>query len=280
MSREIYGETFRKAYEKGYQGINPRKRAKNRRLLEESLEFLKGEENTKNPEGTMKVLFALYEEVDSKADYIKPGEREFFPVDKSQRTLERFLEGFRYIYFILKRAEERLYLSNAFDNFWEQCRAYLRRCEYSEKFISRVCAKDTFFYRQSFNFWRQEFDDSEEGFSVMYEYFKACFGLRGNDEYCCVSQGRDVTYDWRRMKTSYEKFYEKRFYLDPVLEPPDYVPPSKEQLEMLRERIRSNKKDVEDACIAADALLLQIQKRNRKAIFNTPNIGENIKNDR
>jgi len=49
-----------------------------------------------------------------------------------------------------------------------------------------------------------------------------------------------------------------------VLEPPDYVPPSKEQLEMLRERIRSHKKDVEDACIAADALLLQIQKRNRK----------------
>ncbi len=264
MSKEMYGETFRKAYDKGYQEINPRKRARNRRLLEESLEFLKNQENTKNPEGAMKTLFALYEEIDSKADYIKPGEREFFPVDRSQRTLERFLEGFKYVYSILKRAQERLFLSNAFDNFWEQCMGYLIRCEYSEKFISNACAKDSLFYRQSFNYWRQEFDDAEEGFSVMYEYFKACFGLRGNDEYCCVSQGREVAYDWRRMKSSYEKFYEKRIYSDPVLEPPNYVPLSPEKLEMLRERIRNNKRDLDETAVAADALLLQIQKRNRK----------------
>lgn len=212
----------------------------------------------------MKALFALYEELDSKADYIKPGEREFFPVDKSQRTLERFLGGFKYIYFILKRAQERLYLTNAFDNFWDQCKAYLGRCEYSEKFISEVCAKDALFYRQSFNFWRQEFRDSEEGFSVMYEYFKACFGLVGNDEYCCVSQGREVAYDWRRMKTSYEKFYEKRIYSIPTLEPPDYTPPSQEKLERLRERISNHKKKIDDTCTEADALLLQIQKRNRE----------------
>ena len=260
----MYGETFRKAYEKGYQEINPRKRARSKRLLEEALEFLKNQENTKNPEGAMKTLFALYEGIDSKADYIKPGERDFFPVDKSQRTLERFLEGFKYVYSILKRAQERIYLTNVFDNFWEQCKAYLHRCDYSEKFISTVCAKDAVFYRQSFNYWRQEFDDSEEGFSIMYEYFKACFGLRGNDEYCSISKGGEVAYDWRRMKTSHEKFYTKRVYSDPVLEPPDYAPPSQEQLEMLRERIRNNKKDLADTAVAADALLHQIQKRNRK----------------
>jgi len=260
----MYGETFRKAYEKGYQKINPRKRAKNTRLLEEALEFLRGEENTKNPEGTLKALFALYEEIDSKANYIKPSEREFFPVDKSQRTLERFLEGFKYVYSILKRAQERLYLVNVFDNFWEQCRAYLTRSKYSEKFISNACAKDSVFYRQSFNYWRQEFDDSEEGFSVMYEYFKACFGIKGNDEYCLISKGQEAAYDWRRMKTSYEKFNQKRFYSDPVLEPPDYVPPSEDKLEMLRDRIRNNKKELADTATVADALLLQIQKRNRK----------------
>ena len=260
----MYGKTFRKAYEKGYQEINPRKRAKNKRLLDESLKFLKGEENTKNPEGALKALFTLYEEIDTNADYIKPSEREFFPVDKSQRTLERFLEGFRYIYFILKRAQERLYLTNVFDNFWEQCKSYLRRCEYSEKFISKVCAKDTLFYRQSLNFWRQEFEDSEEGFSVMYEYFKACFGLVGNDEYCCISQGREVSYDWRRMKTSYEKFYEKRICSDPVLEPPDYVPPSKEKLKKLRELIENKKQEIDKNNVVADALLSEIQKRNKE----------------
>ena len=98
----------------------------------------------------------------------------------------------------------------------------------------------------------------------MYEYFKACFGLRGNDEYCSISKGGEVAYDWRRMKTSHEKFYTKRIYSNPVLEPPDYAPPSQEQLEMLRERIRNNKKNLADTAVAADALLHQIQKQNRK----------------
>jgi hypothetical protein len=66
------------------------------------------------------------------------------------------------------------------------------------------------------------------------------------------------------MKSSYEKFYEKRIYSDPVLEPPNYVPLSPEKLEMLRERIRNNKRDLDETAVAADALLLQIQKRNRK----------------
>lgn len=260
----MYGETFRKAYEKGYQEINPRKRAKSKRLLDESLNFLRDEENTKNPEGTLKALFTLYEEIDTNADYIKPGEREFFSVDKSQRTLERFLEGFRYIYFILKRAQERLYLTNVFDNFWEQCRVYLERCGYSEKYISRICVKDSFFYRQSFNFWRKEFDDSEEGFSIMYKYFKACFGIVGNDEYCRISQGNEITYDWRRMKSSHEKFNEKQIYSNPVLEPPGYVPPSKDKLRKLRDLINNKKQEIDESNVAADALLSEIQKRNKE----------------
>lgn len=254
----------------GYREINPRGQARNKRLVNECLEFLKSEENTKNPEGTMKALFVLYAEIDNKADYISPGERQFFPPNRSQRTLQRFLEGFRYIYFILKRAQERIYLINAFDNFWEQCMSYLRRCRYSEKFISSVCAKDSLFYRQSFNFWRAEFDDSEEGFSVMYKYFKACFGIYGNDEYCCVARGREVAYDWRRMKSSYQKFHEKPKYSDPSLIPSDYVPPSQEKLKMLRNRIRRSKVNQERDICSADALLLEIQRRNKeKGYFQT-----------
>jgi len=232
--------------------------------MQAALEYLESAENTKNPQGALKGLFALYEEIDPYADYVRPGEREFFPADKGQRTLERFLEGFKYIYYILKRAQERLYLTNAFDNFWERCKAYLIRCKYSQKFISRACAKNSMFYRQSFNYWRQEFGDSEEGFSVMFEYFKACFGIVGNDEYCCIDRRRDVTYDWRRMKRSYEKFYKKPLYSNPVLEPPDYVPPSPQSLEMLRERIRLYRMERVQDHVAADALLLQIQKRNKE----------------
>jgi len=232
--------------------------------MQEALKYLESAENTKNPEGTLKGLFALYEGIDPYADYVRPGEREFFPVDKGQRTLERFLEGFKYIYYILKRAQERLYLTNAFDNFWERCKAYLSRCKYSQKFISKACAKNSMFYRQSFNCWRQEFGDSEEGFSVMFEYFKACFGIEGNDEYCCIDRRRDVAYDWRRMKRSYEKFYKKPLYSNPVLEPPDYVPPSPERLEMLRERIRLYRMERDQNHVGADALLLEIQKRNKE----------------
>jgi hypothetical protein len=260
----MYGEAFRRAYEAGYLEINPRRRARCKRLLEEALKYLESAESTKNPEGTLKGLFALYEEIDPYAEYVRPGEREFFPADKEQRTLERFLEGFKYIYYILKRAQERLYLTNAFDTFWDRCKAYLSQCKYSEKFISRVCAKNSMFYRQSFNYWRQEFGDSEEGFSVMYEYFKACFGIEGNDEYCCVDRRREAAYDWRRMKRSYEKFYEKPLYSNPVLEPPDYVPPSHEKLEMLRERIRRYRKENAQNHFGADALLLEIQKRNKE----------------
>ena len=264
LSKEMYGEAFRKAYKAGYLETNPKIRAKNKRLLEDALKLICSAEKTKDPEGVLKGLFALYEEIDPNSDYIRPGEREFFPQDKKLRTLGVFLQGFNYIYYILKRAQERIYLNIAFGNFWERCIIYLRRCKYSERFISKVCAGNAPFYRQSFNYWRQEFQDSEEGFSIMYEYFKACFGIEGNDEYCCIDNKREVTYDWRRMKASYDRFYKKPVYSNPVLEPPDYVPPSDKTLRMLRERIKLVKNKKFQNHNTANALLLEIQKRNKK----------------
>ena len=261
--REMYGETFRKAYEKDYQGINPKKQARDRRILNEALIFLQNQESIKNPESTLKALFAMYEEIDAKADYIKPGEREFFPMDKSLRTIERFLEGFRYIYFILRRAQDRLYLTNVFDNFWEKCKKYLRRCGYSEKFITRVCAKDSLFYMQSFNFWRGEYGDFEEAFSIMYKYFKSCFGISGNYEYCRYVNEQGETYNWTKMKNCHEKFNEKQFYINPTLEPTNYVPPSKEQLDNLRELIKTRRNELAKRNVV-DTLLLEIQRRNKE----------------
>ena len=98
----------------------PEIKRRDKRLLEEALDFLLSAEGASDPEGTLKSLFQIYEEIDPYADYIKPGEREFFPKLKRERTLERFLEGFKYIYYILLRAQERLYLANAFGIFWER----------------------------------------------------------------------------------------------------------------------------------------------------------------
>ncbi|HML96507.1 MAG TPA: hypothetical protein PKC29_13875 [Thermodesulfobacteriota bacterium] len=179
-------------------------------MMREALAFLKSAEPGKDPEAVLKALFALYGEIDRNAEYIRPGEREFFPADASQRTIERFLEGFRYVYLILKRAEERVRLANTFSAFREKCRVYLGKCGYSETFAESLLAEGGVFYRQSFNYWRTAFGDDEEGLGVMYGYFRACFGIIGNDDYCWVELGgREVTYDWRRMKYCRERLDEE-----------------------------------------------------------------------
>jgi hypothetical protein len=155
-------------------------------------------------------------------------------------------------------------LINVFDNFWERCKEYLLRCGYSEKFLSTVCAKDGLFYRQSFSFWRKEYDDSEEAFSIMYKYFKSCFGISGNDEYCRYTNEQGETYNWAKMKNCHEKFNEKQFYSDPKLEPSNYVPPSEEQLNLLRSVIEKRKQEIASNEVATNSLLMEIQKRNKE----------------
>lgn len=236
-----------------------------RRLLEEALKFLGNAERGKQLHNTLKALFSLYEEVDAYAEYIRPGEREFFPSAPGARTLERFLEGFKYIYYILKRAQERVYLSKIFDNFWNECITYLGKCGYSEHFISNVCTKGSLFYRHSFNYWRHEFKDPEEGLAVMYGYFKSCFGIEGNDEYCAVDLRREVTYDWWRMKVCHEKLNEKVHYANPVLKPPGYEPPSEETLRKLRERIERYQNEAVMQRHEADAYLKMMSQRNHES---------------
>ena len=216
----------------------PEIKRRDRRLLQEALDFLLSAEGTSDPEGTLKALFQIYEEIDPYADYIKPGEREFFPMLKRERTLERFLEGFKYIYYILLRAQERLRLANAFGVFWEGCIEYLRKCGYKNKYIYNIFGQDTLFRRQSFNYWRSEFKDEEEGFLVMFAYFKACFGIEGNDVYCSVANSIEPTYDWRRMKACFEKLRESRVK-ETVVPKPEYEEWSEKNKRMIRQRIEA-----------------------------------------
>lgn len=245
-------------------GRLPEIKPRSRRLLQEALEFLAKAERGRNPEGALKALFALYEEVDPYADYIKPGEREFFPLSRNERTLERFLEGFRYVYYILKRAQERIHLSKAFSNFWERCTEYLAKCGYSRSFISGVCAKDSLFYRRSFNYWREEFKDSEEALGVMFEYWKACFGIEGNDDYCAMDFGNEVTYDWRRMKACRERLFEEERREVPEYEPPVYEAWSEESRKLIRDRIERYRREREESMRGAKALLSDIRRRNKE----------------
>lgn len=240
--------------------IKPR----SKRLLREALTFLENAERGKNPEGALRALFALYEEMDPYADYIRPGEREFFPSDRGQRTLERFLEGFRYVYYILKRAQERLYLGRVFSNFWERCTDYLAKCGYSEKYICSAFSKESLFYRQSFQYWRQEFKDSEEGFSVMYEYWKACFGIEGNEEYCMVKFSRNISFDWRRMKLCREKLVADETRTAPDFNPPVYEEWSNKSRRLIRSHIEKFKREKAERTAGADAILAEIKRRNHE----------------
>ena len=241
---------------------------KQKRLLREALGFLQSLGGDASPERTLKSLFALYEGIDPFADYIKPGEREFFPVLRTERTLERYLEGFKYIYYILRRAEERVRLLNAFDNFWERCTEYLAKCGYSEKYISDICGHDGIFYRQSFAWWRREYGDQEEGFSPMYEYFRACFGYEGNDDYCAAAGKDGVSYDWRRMKACHEKERASQARTETVYEKPVWEEWSEENRKRVRELIESLRREGAEEVSAgppeADFVLADIRRRNRE----------------
>lgn len=241
---------------------------KQKRLLREALEFLESAAGGGvTAERALKSLFALYEGIDPFADYIKPGEREFFPVLRAERTLDRFLEGFKYIYYILRRAEERVRLGNVFDNFWARCTAYLSRCGYSEKYISDICGPESIFYRQSFAWWRREYGDSEEGFQPMYEYFRACFGVEGNDDYCAVGGKDGVSYDWRRMKTCCEREKAEQARPEAVVERPEWEEWSeknRKRMMDLVESLRSVRAEVTPGPPEADIILAEIRRRNRE----------------
>jgi hypothetical protein len=167
--------------------------------VRERLDFLT-ESGSKQPVADLLALFELYKRVDRFDEYIKPGERAWFPENSKLRTEGRFLVIFETIYHILTSINERIKLQNYWEPFWTRCIEYLKKVNYEPDFI---CALGEF-ERYSFNWWRREMRDDPEALDVMYQWFRCCFGIVGLDDYCRLRVRPDeLLWDWRRMAKCY-----------------------------------------------------------------------------
>lgn len=143
------------------------------------------------------MLFAIYKSIGHFDEHLLPSERRFFPANPKERTMGKFLSLVPTVYEILRDARDRHELQETFARFWKECCGYLNRCGYSN---TGFMLEGELFHRQSFNFWRKEFQDTQDGLDTMFRWFKSCFGIEGNDEYCIVNLHTEVTYDWRKMR--------------------------------------------------------------------------------
>ena len=168
---------------------------------------IRGIEKKKANEDIKKMLI-LYKGIDHFDENLLVSQRQFFPANPKERTPERMLEGFQYIYSILRDASERHELKAQFDSFWDDCKTDLTRYGYSFSDMGFM-ANPGVFHRLSFNFWCREFQGQPEGLSAMAGWFQACFGIKGNEQYCIIESIRDVTYDWMKMRTCYIELHEE-----------------------------------------------------------------------
>ena len=214
----------------------------------------------------IKRMLDLYKGIDP--NDLLPGERRFFPPNPEERTPERMLEGFQYIYAILRDAGERLKLKKQFDSFWDDCKASLGKYEYSPDDMIFM-ANPGVFYRLSFNYWRREFRDQPEGLDAMYNWFKACFGIRGNEQYCIIESIRDVTYDWMKMKACCIALQEEPQASSVPELPPGPTPElSKESLDKLRtKKVEMQVNIAKDKQRKDQVLEVMKQENEKKGIF-------------
>jgi len=113
------------------------------------------------------------------------------------------LEVFEYIYPILRDAYERYEFKKQFDRFWDSCNSYLGKCGYVYS-DTGFMSKDGLFYSNSFYHWRKEFKNQTEGLATMSAWFRACFGIVGNEENCLIYGRIGVNYNWHKMKACHE----------------------------------------------------------------------------
>lgn len=151
----------------------------------------------------IKKMLIIFATIDHFDEHLHVSQQQFFPPNKKERTLERMLEVFEYIYLILRGAYERYELKKQFDRFWDDCKSYLGKCGYAD-FDTVFMAKDGLFYSYSFYHWQKEFKNQPEGLATMYDWFRVCFGIIGNEENCRKYDRIGVNYDWHRMKACHE----------------------------------------------------------------------------
>ena len=210
----------------------------------------------------MDALYLLYKKIDRTSPFLLPQQRQFFPENIKERTLERYFGAFEYVYSILKDASERARLKHEFDGFWQECEQYLVKCNYPAGM--EFMETGGLFYRQGFTFWRKEFADDEAGLSKMFEYFRACFGIKGNDDYCRVNLGVEITYDWRKMKACHKALSAPPggLWTPDRTEKEEWTPETLQKLQELRERLRPAPAAVDKK--AADAFLEEIAQKNKQ----------------
>lgn len=154
--------------------------------------------------------------------------------------MERFLSILPLIYEILRDARERFVRNERFKAFWDDSLHALDKYGYDDKSFMR---EDGLFRRQSFAYWRREFRDTEEGLTKMFTWFKSCFGIMGNDDYCCVQTLPYTTYDWNRMRECYESAGIPAAPLPELPNPseyPDWSEGARRKLQEAKERLREH----------------------------------------
>ena len=214
----------------------------------------------------MKGLYAIYRKIDHYDENLAPSQRQFFPLRYEERTMEKFLPVVPVIYEILRDSAERYKRTEQFQAFWFTCRQYLKKIDYEDR--SFMCEEDLF-HRQSFNYWRREFQDKPEGLETMMLWFKACFGIIGNEDYCCVQEFPTRTFDWNRMWECYRALDVEPIApyagLPPVAGKPEW---SDEHQKLIRDRIERYRKIDSVNEEEAHRFLEEIREKNReKGIF-------------
>lgn len=149
----------------------------------------------------MKALYAIYKKINYDDENLKPSQRHFFPANYEERTMEKFLPLVPTVYEILRDYADSYQRAEFFQAFWFTCNEYLKKIDYDGRSFMQT---EGLFWRQSFAYWRREFQDSPAGLEVMMLWFKSCFGIIGNEDYCCVQQFPVRTFDWNRMRECHE----------------------------------------------------------------------------
>lgn len=100
----------------------------------------------------------------------------------------------------------------------------------------------------------------------MYEYFRTCFGIEGNDDYCASATRDCMTYDWRRMKACWEKEKAEREWAETRFEKPVWEEWSEKSGKRLWDNVdavRNERADEQPAGEAGvDAILPEIRRWN------------------
>lgn len=173
--------------------------------------------------------------------------------------MDRFLHLTPTIYPILRDAHERFRNNMIFSEFWKKCGEYLVTIQYPD--ISFMEAEGAF-YNSARAFWSKEFTSEPSGLDTMFGYFRACFGIEGNEDYCITRMGREAFFNWYRMRDCLEDLNDSD---KPELSYMIGIKPewSKESQELLRNKIEEIKTDSEKER-SADTLLAEIREKNRE----------------